>query len=48
MKKAMQSGDNRMKVASKHFFPNKINELMEQTFIPARWGSKDLKSMFYC
>lgn len=36
LKKAMQSGDHRMKVACKHFLPNKINELMEQTPIPER------------
>lgn len=46
MKKAMQSGDNRMKVASKHSFPNKINELVEQTPIPERWGSNTSNSCF--
>lgn len=36
MKKAVQSRDNRMTVASKYFSHNKINEHMEQTPIPAK------------
>lgn len=30
-KTIMQSGENRMKVASKHFSPSKVNDHMEQT-----------------
>jgi len=36
MKKAVQSRDKRMTVASKHFSHSKINEHMELTPIPAK------------
>lgn len=48
MKTAMQSRDNSMTVAFKHFSHNKINELKEKEPIAAKQGSRDLKSMFYC
>lgn len=47
MKKAMQSGDNRMTVASKHFLPNKMSEHKKQMPISPKEKSKDLKYMFY-